>query len=214
VTANVTESIAFDTTARERQADRLGMWVFIASEALLFAAVILAYLVVRAHHGAAFAIGAKDLSFGFGTLNTAVLLTSSLAMALAEIRADEPNSFRQARLLMLAAGALGIVFLAIKFTEYHDEYARGLAPLFGWPFAYSGPDPHGAALFFDFYFAMTALHAVHLTAGLLAIAGVALFWGRATAASRRRRTTAVALYWHFVDVIWVFLYPLLYLINR
>ncbi|HVZ13112.1 MAG TPA: cytochrome c oxidase subunit 3 [Bauldia sp.] len=212
--ANATESIAFDTAARERQADRLGMWVFIASEALLFAAVILAYLVVRAHHSAAFTAGSKELSFPLGTLNTAVLLTSSLAMALAEIRADAPNSFRQARLLMLAAAALGIVFLAIKFTEYHDEISRGLAPLFGWPFAFRGPDVRGAALFFDFYFAMTALHAVHLIVGILAIAGVAIFWGRAAAASRRRRTTAVALYWHFVDVIWVFLYPLLYLINR
>jgi cytochrome c oxidase subunit 3 len=212
--SNAIESPAFDTVARERAADRLGMWVFIASEALLFAAVILAYLVLRSHHVAAFAAGSKELSFGFGTLNTAILLTSSLAMALAEIRAEARDGFRQARWLLLAAGALGVAFLAIKFTEYHDEYSRGLAPLFGWRFAFSGPDPRGAALFFDFYFAMTALHALHLIAGLVVIAGVALLWRRTTAASRRRRTNAVALYWHFVDVIWVFLYPLLYLINR
>lgn len=212
--ANATESIAFDTAARERQADRLGMWVFIASEALLFAAIILAYLVIRMHHGAAFATGSKQLSFALGTANTAVLLTSSLAMALAETKVDERNHFRAARVLLAIAAGLGVVFLAIKFTEYHDEYARGLVPLFGWPLAYSGPDQRGVALFFDFYFATTALHALHLIVGIATIAGVTLLWNRSATATRRRRTTAVALYWHFVDVVWVFLYPLLYLINR
>ncbi|HVY19844.1 MAG TPA: cytochrome c oxidase subunit 3 [Bauldia sp.] len=212
--ANATESIAFDTAARERQADRLGMWVFIASEALLFAAVILAYLVVRTHHGAAFAAGSKELSFGLGTTNTAVLLTSSLAMAIAETKVDERNGLRASRLLLAIAAGLGALFLAIKFAEYHDEYARGLVPLFGWPFTYGGADQRGVALFFDFYFAMTALHALHLVLGIVTIAGIALLWDRSGTATRRRRTTAVALYWHFVDVVWVFLYPLLYLINR
>jgi len=212
--AEATESIAFDTAERERQADRLGMWVFIASEALLFGAIILAYLVVRAHHSAAFAAGSKELSFPLGSLNTAVLLTSSLAIALAEIRADERDGFVTARRLLLGCAALGVLFLAVKFTEYHEEFTRGLAPLFGLPFRYSGPDPHGAALFFDFYFAMTALHATHMIGGLVVIAGIAILWPRTRAAGRRRRVNAIALYWHFVDVVWVFLYPLLYLINR
>jgi cytochrome c oxidase subunit III len=211
--SEATESVAFRSPAREREADRLGLWTFIASEALLFGAVILTYLVARLHFPHGFAGGAKELSFWLGTINTGILLCSSFTMALADGCADE-EAWRGARWLIVATVLLGIVFLGIKGTEYAEELSKGLVPFFGLPFAYAGNDPRGAALFFGFYFTMTGLHALHLAAGILVLVGIVLPWWRTKEASRKRRTAAVALYWHFVDVVWVFLYPLLYLINR
>ena len=211
--SEATESAAFVSPLREREADRLGLWVFIASEALLFGAVVLGYLVARLHFPHGFAGGAKELSFWLGTINTGVLLTSSLTMALADSCAED-EEWRAARWLLAATVVLGLLFLGIKGTEYGEELRKGLAPFFGLPFAYSGSDPRGAGLFFGLYFTMTGLHALHLLAGIVVLVGIALPWRQTTPASRKRRTAAVALYWHFVDVVWVFLYPLLYLINR
>jgi cytochrome c oxidase subunit 3 len=211
--SEATESAAFVSPVREREADRLGLWVFIASEALLFGAVILSYLVARLHFPHGFAGGAKDLSFWLGTINTGVLLASSFTMALAESCAEEAE-WPAARWLIAATFILGLLFLGIKATEYGEEFARGFVPFFGLPFAYSGADPRGAALFFGLYFTMTGLHALHLAAGIVVLVGIAVLWRQTTPASRKRRTAAVALYWHFVAVVWVFLYPLLHLINR
>jgi cytochrome c oxidase subunit 3 len=211
--SRATESIAFASPAREQSADRLGMWVFLGSETLLFGGLLLAYTVTRRHFPEGFAGASRETSFWLGTINTAVLLTSSLLVALAELRAEK-GEIRPPRLLLLATAALGVVFLAIKLTEYDDDLSRGLAPLFGWPFAYRGPDPAGAAAFFRFYFVLTGLHAVHLVGGIGLVLWTALRWVRLPNATRCRRITAVALYWHFIDVVWVFLYPLLYLVSR
>jgi cytochrome c oxidase subunit 3 len=211
--SEATASAAFGSPLREREADRLGLWVFVASEALLFGAVILSYLVARLHFPHGFAGGAKDLSFWLGTINTGVLLASSFTMVLADSCAEDAE-WRAARWLIAATVVLGLIFLAIKATEYREEFAKGVMPFFGLPFAYSGADRRGAALFFGLYFTMTGLHALHLAAGILVLVGIALLWQHTTPASRKRRAGAVALYWHFVDVVWVFLYPLLYLINR
>jgi cytochrome c oxidase subunit 3 len=210
--SRTTESIAFASSAREEAADRFGMWIFLGSEALLFGGLMLAYALSRRHFPEGFAGGSRETSFVLGTLNTAVLLTSSLFIALAELRSDKRLS--GARMLLLATAVLGLVFLGIKFTEYADDIEHGLAPLFGWPFRYDGPDPAGARIFFRFYFALTALHATHLIAGLGLVGWTALRWARINEATRRRRMTAVTLYWHFIDVVWVFLYPLLYLVSR
>lgn len=211
--SEATESPAFESASREREADRLGLWVFIASEALLFGAVILVYLIARLHFPHGFAGGSKELSFWLGTINTGVLLTSSLTMALAD-EVAVGGAWRAARWLLAATALLGVLFLIIKGTEYVEEFVKGDVPFFGRPFAYSGPDPRGAALFFGLYFTMTGLHALHLFAGILVVMWIASTWRGTVASSRRRRAPAVALYWHFVDIVWVFLYPLLYLINR
>lgn len=208
-----TESVAFESARRERQADSLGMWVFLGSEALLFGAVLLAYLIARLFHAEAFAAGSRQLLFWLGTINTAVLLTSSLTMALADLAAER-GKWRGARSLLAATAALGFVFLAIKLVEYHEEASKGLAPILGIPFRYQGADPQGAALFFNLYFATTGLHAVHLVSGILVIGWIAAFWSAREPASRLRRVGAIGLYWHFIDVVWVFLYPALYLLNR
>jgi cytochrome c oxidase subunit III len=193
-----------------REIGRLGMWIFIASEVLFFGGLFVAYLYARTHWPQGFATAGRHTDVVLGTLNTGVLLTSSFAIALA-LACSENAAHRRwtARLLWFTA-ALGLVFLVVKGIEYRKEWHEGLFP--GPAFALAAVA--GAELFFMLYFVTTGLHALHLVIG---IAGVGVFaWG----SSRRRRwaaprhVDAMALYWHFVDIVWIFLYPLLYLVER
>ncbi|TPK94418.1 hypothetical protein FJ934_14935 [Mesorhizobium sp. B2-4-12] len=208
-----TQSIAFDNASRKKAADTLAMWVFIGSEAMLFGAIFLVFLIAHMNYGAAFAAASKRLSLPLGTLNTAILITSSFTMALAHMY-SAGGRWRAAIWSLAATSLLGLGFLAVKAVEYSKEFSEGLAPVLGAPFSYNGPDPVHAEFFFGLYFAMTFLHALHLIAGILAIAGVLALWSHANPAGRARRIQAVGLYWHFVDIVWVFLFPILYLINR
>ena len=208
-----TESVAFDTPQRERRADNFAMWVFIASEAMLFGAIFLVFLVAHIDFGPAFAAASKHLSLPLGTFNTAVLITSSFTMALAHMLAVH-RRWRAAAWALAATSALGICFLIVKGIEYTKEISDGLAPLLGLPFRYTGPDPVHAEFFFGLYFTMTSLHALHLIGGIIVIAGMIALWPTSTPANRLRRVVALGLYWHFVDIVWVFMFPVLYLINR
>ncbi|TPI28925.1 hypothetical protein FJW08_19580 [Mesorhizobium sp. B3-2-1] len=208
-----TESVAFDTKAREKAADTFGMWVFIGSEAMLFGAILLVFFFARSSYGPAFAAASQHLSLPLGTLNTAVLLTSSFAMALAHMFTAS-RRWRPAVCALICTALLGIVFLFVKAIEYGREFEEGLAPVLGAPFSFPGPDPAHAEFFFALYFAMTSLHALHLICGIAVIAGMLLLWPRTAEAGRAHRVQAIGLYWHFVDVVWVFLFPVLYLINR
>ena len=188
---------------------RLGMWIFIATELLFFGGLLFAYLYGRTHWPRGFALAGRHTHVVLGTLNTAVLLTSSALIALA-VAASECEAQRRwtARLLWLTA-ALGGAFLAIKGFEYFKEIGEGLYPHQGFPLAEQGTE-----LFFWLYWLMTGVHAVHLVIG---IAGVGVFaWAaqRAKPWASSDRIDVIALYWHFVDVIWIFLYPLLYLVER
>lgn len=207
------ESEAFRDAERERQADAFGMWIFIGSEAMLFGALLLIYLTARIDHPQAFAQASGHLSLALGTLNTVVLITSSFTMALADLLA-RLESWRAAVCALAATALLGVAFLVVKGIEYGKEIAEGIAPVLGLPFHLAGSDPGGSQLFFELYFATTGLHALHLIGGLLAIAAVLSMWRWSTAASRLRRAQAIGLYWHFVDIVWVFLFPLLYLVHR
>lgn len=207
------ESVAFDTPARERRADAFAMWIFVGSEAMLFGAILLVFFMARISYGAAFAAASQRLSLPLGTLNTVVLITSSFAMALAHLYASA-GRWRAALWSLAATVLLGLGFLGIKAAEYTMEFREGIAPVLGAPFTYDGPDRVHAEFFFGLYFAMTSLHALHLIGGIVVIAGMLMFWTRANEASRLRRVHAIGLYWHFVDIVWVFLFPVLYLINR
>ena len=207
------ESVAFDTLGREETADTFGMWVFIGSEAMLFGAIMLVFLIAHLSYGPAFAAASKHLSLTLGTINTAVLITSSFAMALAHLFSTA-RRWRDAALALGATALLGVIFLAIKGTEYAMEFHEGIAPVLGAAFAYDGPGPAQAQFFFSLYFAMTGLHGLHLIGGIAVIGWLLALWRRTEPAGRIRRVQAVGLYWHFVDVVWVFLFPILYLINR
>ncbi len=208
-----TESAAFDTPEREKRADTFGMWVFVGSEAMLFGTVLLVFFMARLHYDEAFAAASRRLSLPLGTLNTAVLITSSFTMALAHLLC-EGGRWRAAIRSLAATGLLGAVFLVIKGIEYAKEFSEGIAPVLGAPFTYSGPDPTHAQFFFGLYFAMTGLHALHLVCGIVAVAGMLALWRRTPESSRMRRVQVLGLYWHFVDIVWVFLFPALYLIDR
>ena len=149
----------------------------------------------------------------WGTVNTVVLLTSSLTMALAA-HAAESLQRKKLVLLLAATMVLGSICLGIKGMEYHHKYEHGLMPLLGLPFEWHGTSPGHAAMFFDLYFLMTGIHALHMVIGL-GILLVLLFnasrGGLLGDFSAPVRITG--LYWHFVDIVWVFLFPLLYLIG-
>lgn len=193
-----------------RPAGEFGMFVFLVSEGLLFGALILAYAFSRMLNPGAFAAGSAALSLPLGTLNTAILLTSSFVLALATVFADGRRD-GIARIALAATVLLGLAFLGIKAFEYFDEAQRGLMPFRAErlrdPFApMSDTRP-----FFNAYLVLTGTHAVHVLSGMGLLGGIALLWQRLKRPSQA--LTLAALYWHFIDVIWVFFFPLLYLVG-
>jgi len=194
----------------------LGMWVFIASEMVFFGPLLLAYGYGRSQWPEGFALAGRHTDALLGTVNTALLLTSSLCAALAAA-AHEAGDRRWAARLLAATAALGVVFLAIKGLEYRSDWHQGLFPGPAFRLAPALPGaapPKGAQLFFALYFFATGLHAMHVTIGVALMAALALGQHRASRWASGNTVMAAGLYWHFVDVMWVLLYPLLYLVNR
>ena len=202
--------IQYATAAQEREAVTLGMWAFLATEVLFFGALVAAYSNYRIWFGGEFIAAAKLTKVWFGTVNTAVLLTSSACMAMA-VTTYETGSRRKPVLWLAATALLGFAFIAIKSVEYWLEYQEHLVP--GLNFDLSA---HGgvAEIFFMFYFCATGLHALHLFIGISMVAWLA-FWIRTGRIDRTGSTVRlVGLYWHFVDIVWIFLFPLIYLAGR
>jgi cytochrome c oxidase subunit III len=194
---------------QQRDADMMGIYIFLATELMLFGGLFAVAYVIRILHPADYIEASKRLHVWFGAINTAVLLTSSLAVALGA-QAARIGRDRRTALCLLAAAALGIAFLAIKAAEYATEYREGLLPIPDAATHFASPVEHQ---FMNLYLIATALHAVHLTIGILLLAGVAVSLLRRPWQSRNRLmvVTVAGIYWHFVDVVWVFLYPALYL---
>jgi len=190
----------------EPDAGKLGMWAFLASEVLFFGGLFVAYLYGRTHWPQGWSGASRHTDVVLGTVNTAVLLTSSALVALG---AAAPARRLSARLLWSTA-ALGVLFLAIKGVEWHAEWRDGLVP--GVDFALA--DTPGAEEFFALYFVMTGLHGVHMLLGIALLAVLATGARRDRPWAQARQVEVAALYWHFVDVVWIFLYPLLYLVSR
>lgn len=208
------ETLAMQYGDYEQQAEsvNLGVWVFLATEVLFFGGLFLSYTIYRVIYPEAFAEAGRRLDVTIGSVNTALLLTSSFFMALAVQAAREGR--RKGILLNLAlTEILGLGFLVLKAKEYSDDVAQSLVP--GMSVAIQGPHAPQARLFYFIYYVMTGLHAVHLTIGLVLI-------GVLIARARKNEFTpvyhspveGVGLYWHFVDAVWIFLYPLLYLMDR
>jgi cytochrome c oxidase subunit 3 len=205
---------AFQFVDMRQQQDvaQLGMWVFLATEVLFFGGLILVYCVYRTGYPEGFAEAARHTRIVIGTANTAILLTSSFLVAYG-VTVARLNESRFAAWLLWAAAFLGVVFLGLKAVEYIIEYREHLLPGLG--FAFSGPQSNAVHLFFSFYLVATGLHAVHVAVGIGALAAIGL------RASQNRYTdqyhspiTVAGLYWHFVDLVWIFLFALIYLPGR
>lgn len=201
--------VQFESLAKQEHAARFGMWIFLGSELLLFAGLFAIYVAYRTQYPRAFAQGVHHNALELGTLNTVVLIVSSftIAWAIHSLR----RSRRRVALRMIALTiVLGSMFLVFKGVEYAAHFREGIYP--GRYYAFDGLPEYGGQLFFTLYYFMTGLHALHMLGGL---AVMAWLWVRV----RQKKTTATAhtelelgaLYWHLVDSIWIFLWPLFYL---
>jgi cytochrome c oxidase subunit 3 len=200
----------FDTIQQQNYAVRLGMWLFLATEVLLFAGIFLGYTVYRWMYPETWQACAKLLSLDLGAINTVVLLFSSFTVAWA-YHAIKMNEVRKGIGLIAFTIVCAFGFLFIKYLEYSHKIHEGQLP--GRLYSYEGlQDPH-ANMFFAVYFLATGLHALHVIIGMTVLAIIAL----RTMRGRYHRHNYVgvelgALYWHLVDLVWIFLFPLLYLI--
>ena len=202
----------FDDAEQQRDAVTMGMWVFLVTEIMFFGGLFASYTVYRALYPAAFAVASQALDIKLGTLNTAVLLVSSFTMVVAVFGSQTGRRRPLVGGLALTI-TLGLVFLAIKFYEYYQKYVEHYIP--GPSFTFPEPYTQPAKMYFTLYFAMTGLHAAHMIigCGLLTVLIVMAWRGRFTP-DYHSPVEISGLYWHFVDIIWIFLYPLLYLIGR
>ena len=202
----------FDDAAQQYEASALGMWVFLVTEIMFFGGLFTAYVAYRSAYPGAFGAASEHLDLTLGAVNTAVLIGSSLTMALA-VHSSQLGKRTALITFLLLTMALGSVFLGIKAVEYADKFHHHLVP--GLHFAFAGSDAHQAQIFFSLYFAMTGLHALHMVIGLGVLAVLALQARRDRFGTRYHTPIELAgLYWHFVDIVWIFLFPLLYLIER
>jgi cytochrome c oxidase subunit 3 len=202
----------FADLSQQHDTAQLGMWTFLATEVLFFAGLILAYCVYRTGHPEGFAEAGRHTKIVIGTANTAILLTSSFLVAWA-VEIAKLHLGKAAAALLWVSALLGAIFLALKGIEYHAEYKEHLLP--GLDFVQSGPNADAVRLFFGFYLVATGLHALHVAIGIvvLAVIGQRAYQGRYSDRYHAPITVA-GLYWHFIDVVWIFLFALIYLPGR
>ena len=202
----------FDSMPQQAEASTLGMWVFLVTEIMFFGGLFMAYLVYRHASPEGFQEGSSELNRVWGTINTAVLICSSLTMALA-VRAAQTSQGRRTQVLFLGITMLfGLAFLGIKAIEYTDKFVHHHVP--GPYFHWDGHYPKAAEQFYSLYFAMTGLHALHMIVGIGIMSVITwMAWRRTFDADYYTPVEVAGLYWHFVDIVWIFLFPLLYLIG-
>ena len=200
----------FDDLEQQHEASLLGMWVFLVTEVMFFGGLFTGYTVYRTSYPEAFVAGSRRLDLVWGFINTMVLIASSLTMAMA-VHAAQVGRRRALIGFLLATMVLGSVFLGVKAYEYHHKWEEQLVP---GHFQATGPLARQMELYFSFYFAMTGMHALHMVVGLgiLTFLVVMASKGRFTP-EHHSHVEICGLYWHFVDIIWIFLFPLLYLLG-
>lgn len=202
----------FQDAEQQFEASTLGMWAFLITEVMFFGGLFAGYAIYRASYPEAFIEGSHHLDITLGAINTAILICSSLTMALAVYYAQQGKRNALVTFLVLTL-VLGGAFLGIKAVEYSHKFHEHLIP--GPSFNTAGASSVHVQMFFSFYFGMTGLHALHMIigAGILLVLLKQSWQGRFT----RAYSTPIelfGLYWHFVDIVWIFLFPLLYLIGR
>lgn len=216
----------FDDSEQQHESYTLGMWLFLATEIMMFGGLFLSYVRYRHAYPDLFLEVGRHTVFWIGTLNTGVLLTSSLFMAFAVHAAQKGNRKALVGYLLLTL-LFGLVFMGLKGYEYYDDYEQHLVPGLNFALPEGGRHPvpglnlaypgvqQAAAMFFVLYFFMTGLHAIHLTIGICVVGLMAfLSWRGWFTAENYAPVEITGLFWHFIDIVWVFLYPLLYLVGR
>jgi cytochrome c oxidase subunit III len=219
----------FDTMEQQKESSTLGMWLFLVTEIMFFGGLFTAYVIYRNMYPEAFAVASSTLSVPWGALNTGVLICSSLTMALA-IRSAQVSWRRGILIFIPLTMLLGTVFLGVKAVEYHDKFVERHVPgdFLNTPFNFVLEDSREAAsvaakdplyqkhaeIFFSLYFIMTGIHATHMIIGL-GILAVLVFYSKRGKfdAEYYNPLEMTGLYWHFVDIVWIFLFPLLYLLG-
>jgi len=231
----------FDDVEQQKQSSMLGMWIFLVTEVMFFGGLFAGYVVYRAKYPEAWVVGSHLLSIKWGGINTIVLLASSLTMVLA-VHAAQLGKQKMIQFWLIATMILGAAFLGIKAIEYSAKIEHHLVPGPNFNFdpahistehgpAHAGPaeggaghnflqslervQPRNVQLFYSFYFIMTGMHAIHMIVG----EGIMLVMLIMTRKGYFRKEyynpiEISGLYWHFVDIVWIFLFPLLYLVGR
>jgi len=202
----------FETLDQQRESSSLAMWIFLVTEIMFFGGLFMAYMLYRWQYPNAFHAASHHLDIRLGGFNTGVLIMSSLTMALA-VRAAQLGDRIKLTGFMLATLGLGTTFLVVKYFEYAEKWHHHLIP--GPHFHWEGPGGRETEIFYSLYFAMTGLHATHMIVG----AGIILWLLPACMKGRysgdyHHPIECFGLYWHFVDIVWIFLFPLLYLLGR
>ena len=218
----------FDDIGQQRECTGLGMWLFLATEAMMFGGLFFTYSLYRSRFPIAFHEGSHHLNIVLGTANTFVLLFSSLTMAMA-VWSAATRQRNKLIIFLVATWILGAAFIGIKGVEWTTDWHEGLVPALQWNF-YQRPEPENVEslkkiteagttpdqvmMYFVIYFCMTGLHAIHMLIGLAVVAYYIFlaYRGQFTRYANDQPVEIVGLYWHFVDIIWIFLFPLLYLI--
>ena len=202
----------FENLVQQKESVTLGMWLFLVQEIMFFGGLFMAYFLYRVWYPEAWAEGSIELDIRLGGFNTVVLIGSSLTMALA-VRTAQMGQNKATRNWLLLTMALGMVFVVVKGFEYAHKFEMHHVP--GPNFVFEGPHADQVQIFLSLYFMMTGLHALHMLIGFGVLAWIAWM------AHREKFTTEwyshvemAGLYWHFVDIVWIFLFPLLYLVDR
>ncbi|HJP31745.1 MAG TPA: cytochrome c oxidase subunit 3 family protein [Candidatus Latescibacteria bacterium] len=202
----------FDDLQQQYEAANMGMWTFLAQEIMFFGGLFSGYTVYRYKYFGAFVEGSNHLPIEWGALNTAILIASSFTVAMA-VRSAQLTRAKSLFNWMIATMVLGTAFLGVKAIEYADKYHHGLIP--GPSFHYDGPMAGQMKIFFSFYFVMTGMHALHMIIGIGLMIWLIPKIRRGVFSSQYYSPIEnFGLYWHFVDIVWIFLFPLLYLIGR
>jgi heme/copper-type cytochrome/quinol oxidase subunit 3 len=192
----------------QREGVGLGMWIFLASEVLFFGALFCSYAIYRSFNAEAFRIAGEHTQIVYGSINTALLLTSSLSMTVA-LRAATVQLRALTLACLVLTAALGLAFLACKGLEYREDLKEHLFPGPEFPLS-----PPATQMFWGFYWIMTGIHAAHLSVGIAVVLTVFILFKRSIIPVQGSTMEGVAIYWHFVDSVWIVLYPLLYLAGR
>ena len=216
----------FDTMEQQFDSATLGMWVFLLTEIMFFGGMFCAYMIYRSMYPGAFASTSTHMNPALGATNTAVLIVSSLSMALA-VRAARLGQQKALQILLIVTMIFGLAFLGVKVVEYHEHWVDKKVPITvpvigsNWDYSNTPEFPHQAQyarpaqILFCFYFFMTGFHALHMIVGVVLMLTIFAMARKGKFSPSYFTPVEISgLYWHFVDIVWIWLFPLLYLIGR